>query len=100
MNRHGLTLCTLLTLTPLEAKAFLGGGECKTYIPATVTVKQGDTLPAIAEKNYDDPAKASDIAKYNNLKEPYKLYPGQVLVLPDKVIEKYTLQSVGKPCPR
>lgn len=46
------------------------------------TVKSGDTLWAIAKKELNDGSKFNEIAKLNNIKNPNKIEPGQVLKLP------------------
>ena len=46
------------------------------YTSSTYEVKQGDTLFAIAWYTGND---YRDIAQYNNLSEPYRIYPGQIL---------------------
>lgn len=51
--------------------------KVKTYI-----VTEGEDLWQIAEKNYGSGYNAFDIAKANNLKEPYVLQKGQVLIIP------------------
>ncbi|CAB5608292.1 MULTISPECIES: peptidoglycan-binding protein LysM [Pseudomonas] len=50
-----------------------------------VTVEKGDTLSAIAKKVYGDPNKYQKIFEANKpmLKHPDKIYPGQVLRIPD-----------------
>lgn len=45
-------------------------------------VLPGDTLPGIASKFYDDPAKWRHIADANDLDNPLALEPGQVLKIP------------------
>lgn len=47
------------------------------------TVAEGEDLWQIAEKHYGSGFNAYDIAKANNLKEPYILQEGQTLVIPD-----------------
>lgn len=47
------------------------------------TVQEGEDLWQIAEINYGSGFNAYDIAKANNLKEPYILQKDQVLVIPD-----------------
>lgn len=49
----------------------------------TYTVSEGEDLWQIAEKMYGSGFNSYDIAKANNLKEPYILQKGQVLVIPD-----------------
>ncbi|KNX80475.1 peptidoglycan-binding protein LysM [Pseudomonas mosselii] len=50
-----------------------------------VTVKKGDTLSAIAKAEYGDANKYNKIFEANKpmLKHPDKIYPGQVLRIPD-----------------
>lgn len=47
----------------------------------SVTVKKGDTLWNICKKYLGDGSKYKEIAKLNNLENPDKIYPGQVLRL-------------------
>ncbi len=47
------------------------------------TVLEGEDLWQIAEKHYGSGFNAYDIAKANNLKEPYILQEGQTLLIPD-----------------
>jgi nucleoid-associated protein YgaU len=56
-----------------------GGGEATFY-----TVKKGDTLSAIAKSHYGDGGKYMKIFEANKpmLKDPDKIYPGQVLRIP------------------
>lgn len=54
----------------------LGGSTKKTA--KTYTVKKGDTLSAIAKKNGTTSAA---LAKKNGIKDPNKIYPGQVIKL-------------------
>lgn len=49
------------------------------------TVKQGDTLFAIAWYSGND---YRDLARLNNISKPYSIYPGQQLLLVDKVLDK------------
>ncbi len=46
------------------------------------TVIQGDSLWAIAAREYQDPEKWKIIARENSILNPLELYPGQVLRLP------------------
>lgn len=48
------------------------------------TVSEGETLWSIAEKTYNDGYAWTEIAKANNLKEPYDLEKGQKLILPKR----------------
>jgi nucleoid-associated protein YgaU len=55
--------------------------------PATLyTVKKGDTLSAIAKTQYGDAGKYPAIFEANKpmLKNPDRIYPGQVLRIPPK----------------
>jgi nucleoid-associated protein YgaU len=45
-------------------------------------VLPGDTLPGIASKFYDDPAKWRPIAVKNNIDDPLALEPGRELIIP------------------
>lgn len=46
------------------------------------TVKAGDTLWAIAKKELNDGSKFNQIAQLNNISNPNKIFPGQILKLP------------------
>ena len=45
-------------------------------------VKPGDSLSKIAKDKYRDASRWPSIAKANNLKEPYKIFVGQELIIP------------------
>ena len=47
-----------------------------------VTVRRGDTLQAIAYKEYDTPAEWRRIAEANNIDDPMRLEPGAKLLVP------------------
>ena len=47
----------------------------------TYTVKKGDTLWNIAKKELGDGTRYKEIAKLNNISNPNKIYPGQILKL-------------------
>lgn len=47
----------------------------------SVTVKEGDTLWNICKKHLGDGSKYKEVAKLNDLENPDKIYPGQVLRL-------------------
>lgn len=49
--------------------------------PKTYTVQKGDSLWAIAQKNYGSGAKYKEIAEKNGISNPNLIYPGQVLQL-------------------
>lgn len=51
----------------------------KSTATKTYTVKKGDSLWKIAEKYYENGTKYKQIAKLNNIKSPYIIYPGQKL---------------------
>jgi nucleoid-associated protein YgaU len=46
------------------------------------TVRRGDTLQAIAQREYDDPREWRRIAKTNNIGDPMSLRPGTKLLVP------------------
>lgn len=46
------------------------------------TVKSGDTLWQIAQRQWGDGSRYMDIAKANNIADPNKIYPGQTFILP------------------
>ncbi len=56
-------------------------------------VKKGDTLSAIASK-YNTSYKS--LAKYNNIKNPNKIYPGQIIKIPNKEASAPTTYIVKK----
>lgn len=47
----------------------------------TYTVKKGDTLWNISKKELGDGTRYKEIAKLNNISNPNKIYPGQILKL-------------------
>lgn len=49
----------------------------------TYTVRKGDTLYSIARRFYGDQRRFKDLVKANNLTDPNKIFPGQVLKIPD-----------------
>jgi len=51
--------------------------HAKTYL-----VRQGDTLQAIAQREYDNPGEWRRIAKLNNILDPLELRPGTKLLVP------------------
>lgn len=61
----------------VETKRDTGNKE----IPATYTVKKGDTLSNICKKELGNADKWREIAKLNNLANANKIYPGQILKL-------------------
>lgn len=56
-------------------------------------VKKGDTLSAIASK-YNTNYKS--LAEYNNIKNPNKIYPGQIIKIPNKTTPTPTTYIVKK----
>jgi len=66
-------------LAAAAAAAASGGTQTRSY-----TVKAGDTLSKIAKAHYGDANQYSKIfeANRNQLKDPDKIFPGQVLVIP------------------
>lgn len=58
-------------------------GTSNKTIPNTYTVKKGDTLWAIAKKLLGDGAKCWNLAKLNNISNPNRIRPGQVLKIQD-----------------
>lgn len=48
----------------------------------TYIVKKGDSLWNIAKKYYNDGKKYIKIAKKNNIKKPYTIYPNQKIIIP------------------
>jgi LysM repeat protein len=57
--------------------------EANKSIPNTYTIKKGDTLWAIAKKLLGDGAKCWNLAKLNNISNPNRIRPGQVLKIQD-----------------
>jgi LysM repeat protein len=53
-----------------------------TGVPATYTVKRGDTLGKIAIKFYGDAHKYPVIQRANNIANPSRIWVGQVLIIP------------------
>lgn len=97
MNKYTATLCALIALTPIETQGAIGFGFCKVSEPRTTTVQRGDTLIGIAKRYYGHPSQFQDIAAYNSLKDPNKIYVGQIIKLPTMFTESYRLQSVTEP---
>ena len=66
-------------LAAAAAATASGGTQAKSY-----TVKAGDTLSKIAKAHYGDANQYTKIfeANRNQLKDPDKIFPGQVLVIP------------------
>jgi nucleoid-associated protein YgaU len=51
-------------------------------VAKTHTVKRGDTLSGIADREYHDPALWRPIAEANRIVNPLRLEPGSVLIIP------------------
>lgn len=60
--------------------------ESNNVLTGSYTVDEGETLWSIAEKSYNDGYAWVDIAKANNLEEPYELEKGQKLVIPKRSV--------------
>lgn len=58
------------------------GGGGSSFIPATYTVKKGDTLQSIAKQFYGTTAEWRKIADLNKIKDPNALKVGQILKMP------------------
>ncbi len=81
--------------TPVRAKVKLGLEQATTKAQENArrqkkspdhaklyTVKRGDTLQAIAQREYEDPREWRRIAKTNNIDDPMALRPGTKLLVP------------------
>jgi len=64
-------------------KPMKDGNDPDTYM---YTVKEGDTLDSIAEKQMGDPALAAGLATYNQLASADKVEAGQKIVIPYPII--------------
>jgi nucleoid-associated protein YgaU len=64
----------------------LAGAQQSQPRPRTYEVQSGDTLSAIAKKEYGDPNAYNRIFEANRpmLKDPDEIYPGQMLLIPDQ----------------
>ena len=51
-------------------------------VEKSVTLRRGDRLDAIASGIYQDPSRWRDIARANGIRDPRKLDPGQLLLVP------------------
>lgn len=82
----GIPVRATLTVTFKEYKTMgeqvLEKGPSEEAIPKEITVKSGDTLWAIADREYGDPGKWRDIAKANGIKNPQKMKAGTTLKIP------------------
>lgn len=81
---YGLKKITIITAEPAPK-----GTAKKSTVPTrpkptpkrTYTVKSGDTLWAICQRELGSGTKYKEIAKLNNIPNPNKIYPGQVIKL-------------------
>lgn len=63
------------------------------------TVKEGDTLDSIAERNMGDPALGPGLASYNQLPSPNKVDPNQKIAIPNAIIglsSQLVVRSTGE----
>jgi len=74
------TTSTAATKTVMTAKATVAQRTTKT-VAKKYTVKAGDTLSAIAKKQYGDSSKYTLLVSKNKLKNPNSIKVGQVLIL-------------------
>lgn len=72
-----------------------GSVQKKPEAGETYTVKGGETLWMIAEKNYDSGYAWVDIAKANKLADPNAIEVGQVLTMPTVIVKKTTTGEVA-----
>lgn len=70
-----------------DIQATVGGASASAATPQTYTVKAGDTLSKIAKQHLGDANAYMDIfnANKDQLKDPDKIQPGQVLKMPQGV---------------
>ncbi len=80
--KYGTIVKEIDTKTNTVKNSVVNGATNKT-IPNTYTVKKGDTLWAIAKKLLGDGAKCWNLAKLNNISNPNRIRPGQVLKIQD-----------------
>ena len=73
-----------LVITPSPAKAAVERAVAAGAPPLarTYTVKSGDTLSKIAQTHLGSYKRYPEIAKLNNIRDPNRIFPGQVLKLP------------------
>ena len=81
-------------------KQYLGGKEVKeeTLSQKQYTVKEGDTLQKIAKKFLGRTSKWTAIYEANkdSIKDPSRIYPGQVITIPGTVVEEKTAEELYK----
>lgn len=80
--KYGTVVKEIDMKTNTVKNSVVNGTSNKT-IPNTYTVKKGDTLWAIAKKLLGDGAKCWNLAKLNNISNPNRIRPGQVLKIQD-----------------
>lgn len=80
-----LALGNIKGISEVEDHMTLPATASTTTAPRFVTVKTGDTLSAISQRVYGDPNKYQKIFEANKplLSSPDKIYPGQVLRIPE-----------------
>jgi nucleoid-associated protein YgaU len=71
-----------LGLTFTDASMGVSGETFSNDVQKTYTVRLGDTLQAIAGREYDDPSLWRTIAEANHIDDPRVLVPGTVLAIP------------------
>ncbi|MGM0481424.1 MAG: peptidoglycan DD-metalloendopeptidase family protein [Pseudomonadota bacterium] len=98
----GLALFTLASCSrssPAPVEQLYTGKDYRDYQPnslkntARYTVKKGETLYTIA---FRANLNVADLARINQLQEPYTIYPGQQLKLVDNVLQSQPTTSVAK----
>ncbi len=64
----------------------LSGGQAQSAAPKVHEVQSGETLSAIAKEHYGDANAYNRIFEANRpmLSDPDEIYPGQVLIIPEK----------------
>ena len=77
-NLH-LLLAILVFLIPITAHA--AGEPC-----VAITVEKGDCLICISEQYLKNPLQWPEIARINRMKDPDRIYPGQVIRIPERLL--------------
>lgn len=77
----------------IQSISVLGEGSRDTIKSSQYTVKKGETLYSIAWRSNSDVRK---IARLNSIASPYRIYPGQKLILVLAKVKKSTKASKGK----
>ncbi|WP_095092878.1 peptidoglycan-binding protein LysM [Pseudomonas sp. Irchel 3A5] len=80
-----LTLGNISGVEKVDDQMTVAAGAAPVTAAKFVTVEKGDTLSAISKRVYNDPNKYQKIFDANKpmLKDVNKIYPGQVLRIPD-----------------